>query len=94
MTVRVYLQAMRFVEGPAQLGDLPAERVFLDVASVPECWVETEQDNVPSAGRVATFFVAAPTGLGFSRITGTVERRVNKHTKSRLRDGESAHPTV
>jgi hypothetical protein len=93
MTVRVYLQAARFAPGPPEPGDLPAERIFLDVASVPELWVETESASVPGTGRVAAFSLATASSLGFGRVVGTVERRVNKHTKSRLGDGESPHPT-
>jgi hypothetical protein len=93
MTVRVYLQAARFVPGPPEPGDLPAERIFVDVASVPELWVETESASVPNTGRVAAFSFAEAGSLGFGRVVGTVERRVNKHTKSRLGEGESPHPS-
>ncbi|CAA9578039.1 MAG: hypothetical protein AVDCRST_MAG87-3055 [uncultured Thermomicrobiales bacterium] len=78
MTVRVYLTAVRvYPEGP-QPGDLAAERFFVHASDVPECWVETESGSVPDLGRTVTFAFTRPMGLGFGRITGTIERKVRK----------------
>jgi hypothetical protein len=78
MTVRVYLAAARLETGPPQSGDLPAERVFIHASEVPEVWVETESATVPERGRAVTFALSRPMALGFERITGTVERQVDK----------------
>ncbi|MBA2754490.1 MAG: hypothetical protein M3P94_03890 [Chloroflexota bacterium] len=78
MTVRVYLTAVRVhPEGP-QPGDLAAERFFVHASEVPECWVETESGSVPERGRTVTFAFTRPMGLGFGRISGTIERTVRK----------------
>ncbi|CAA9566087.1 MAG: hypothetical protein AVDCRST_MAG19-2276 [uncultured Thermomicrobiales bacterium] len=84
MTVRVYLAAARLVPGPPQTGDLPAERVFLHAADVPEVWVETESTAVPGPGRVVTFALARPMDLGIERVVGTIERAVGKRTRTRV----------
>ena len=78
MTVRVYLAAARLIAGPAQPGDLLAERLFVHASDLPEVWVETESGGVPEPGRVVSFALTRPMGLGFERITGTVERTVPK----------------
>lgn len=80
MTVRVYLAAARVGPGPPQSGDLPAERVFVHASEVPEVWVETESAAVPERGRVVAFALARPMDLGFERVTGTIERKVNKRS--------------
>ncbi|MEJ7762128.1 MAG: hypothetical protein WKF80_04990 [Thermomicrobiales bacterium] len=78
MTVRVYLTAVRVhPEGP-QTGDLAAERFFVHASDVPECWVETESGSVPEPGRTVTFAFTRAMGLGFGRISGTIERKVPK----------------
>ena len=84
MTVRVYLQAARLVAGPTQTGDLPAERVFIHASDVPEFWVETESANVPPPGRAVAFTLLRGPDIGFQRVEGTVERRLDKKTKERL----------
>ena len=78
MTVRVYLTAVRVYPDGPQPGDLAAERFFVHASDVPECWVETESGSVPDRGRTVTFAFARPMGLGFERISGTVERNVRK----------------
>lgn len=78
MTLRVYLGAARFADGPPQPGDTPAERIFVNAADPPEVWVETESRAVPEPGRAASFALVRPLGLGFERVLGTVERKVPK----------------
>lgn len=83
MTLRVYLAGGRFLDGPPEPGDLPAERVFVHASDVPELWVETESESVPAVGKSISFALALPLGLGFERITGIIERRVRKSTRQR-----------
>ena len=83
MTVRVYLAAARVAPGPPQPGDLPAERVFVHASEVPEVWVETESTAVPERGRAVAFALVRPMDLGFERISGTIERRVSKRSRTR-----------
>jgi hypothetical protein len=78
MTIRVYLQAAHVAPGPPAEGDLPAERVFIHASDLPEIWVETESAAVPERGRSVSFVFARPMGIGFERITGTVERTLQK----------------
>jgi hypothetical protein len=78
MTLRVYLVAARLVEGPPEPGDLPAERVFVHATDLPQVWVETESSQVPERGRTVSFVLARPMDLGFERITGTIERTLQK----------------
>ena len=78
MTVRVYLNAARLCPGPPEQGDLPAERVFINAADVPEVWVETESGAVPDRGRAVSFALARPLDIGFGRVTGTIERTLTK----------------
>lgn len=80
MTSRVYLAAVRVSDGAAEPGDLPAERVFIHATELPELWVETESRAIPDRGRVASFVLARPMGIGVNRISGTVERVVHKQT--------------
>jgi hypothetical protein len=81
MTVRVFIQSGRLLPGPPQPGDLPAERVFIHASDVPEFWVETESESVPDTGRVVTFALSRPLDVGFERIVGTVERKLNKSSR-------------
>jgi hypothetical protein len=83
MTKRVYLASVRLLAGPPQSGDLPAERLFVNASDLLEVWVETESREVPVRGRAVNFAFARPMGLGFERITGTVERSVQKRSQSR-----------
>lgn len=83
MTLRVYLAAARLAAGPPRPGDLPAERIFIHAAEVPELWVETESNAVPEPGRAVTFALARPLDVGFERVVGTVERKVSKRTRQR-----------
>jgi len=78
LTVRVYLAAARVDDTTPQPGDLPVERVFVNAGDVREVWVETESPSVPPMGRVASFALRRPMDLGFGRITGTVERKIDK----------------
>jgi hypothetical protein len=78
MTFRVYLAAARVDDDAPQSSDLPVERVFVNASDVLEVWVETESHAVPDIGRAATFALRRPMDIGFTRVTGTVERKVHK----------------
>lgn len=78
MTYRVYLAAARFNDDAPQSDDLPVERVFVNAGAVREVWVETESVALPAVGRAASFALPRPMDIGFSRITGTIERKVRK----------------
>ena len=78
MTTRVYLAAARLVDEAPLSDDLPAERVFVNASDVPEFWVETESPSVPDVGKAVGFTVRGALNIGFTRVTGTVERRVTK----------------
>jgi hypothetical protein len=84
MTIRIYLAAARLHPGPPEPTDLPAERVFIHASEVPEVWVETEHIGAQTTGRQVAFALAHPLGIGFERITGTVERAIDKRTKERI----------
>jgi len=90
MTVRVYLQAARLLPGAPQATDLPAERVFIHAAEVPELWVETESTAVPAPGRAVSFAFGHHLDVGFERIVGTVERAVSKKTRRRVETEDAA----
>lgn len=81
MTVRVYLAAARISSEAPRPGDLPAERIFVHASDVPEVWVETESAEIPERGRVVSFALARPLDIGFERIVGTVERKVEKRAR-------------
>ncbi len=81
MTVRVFIQSGRLLPGPPQAGDLPAERIFIHASDVPEFWIETESESVPAIGRVVSFALSRPLDVGFERIVGTVERKLNKSSR-------------
>ena len=81
MAVRVFIQSGRLLPGPPQPGDLPAERIFVHASEVPEFWVETESEAVPAIGRVVSFALSRPLDIGFERIVGTVERKLNKSSR-------------
>ena len=83
MTQRLYLTSARLVDGPPEPGDLLAERIFIHASEVPEVWVETESQGVPEPGRAVTFALARPMEIGFGRIIGTIERRVEKRPPPR-----------
>ncbi|MGB3327605.1 MAG: hypothetical protein WBA46_01545 [Thermomicrobiales bacterium] len=78
MTTRVYLANARVTSDPPERGDLPAERFFVNGSDVPEVWVETESLAVGDVGRAASFYLTRSLDIGFSRITGTVERKRTK----------------
>ena len=78
MTYRIYLTAAQVVHGRPGDADVAVERVFINAADVAEVWVETESASPPEPGKAATFALRRDLGLGFTRIGGTVERRVSK----------------
>jgi hypothetical protein len=78
MTIRVYLQAVQLAPGPPVEGDLPAERVFINSSEPAEIWVETESTTIPEPGRTVSFVFSRMMGIGFERISGTVERVLDK----------------
>lgn len=82
MTTRVYLVSAMFRDEPMQPKDLPAERVFVNAADVHEVWVETESDKVPEIGRAVAFALVNHLDIGFIRITGTVERKLDKSRRA------------
>jgi len=78
VTTRVYLASATVRDETMQPRDLPAERFFVNAAGVQEIWVETESDKVPEIGKSASFALVHPMNLGFRRIIGTVERKLDK----------------
>jgi len=78
MTTRVYLAAARLVDESPHSDDLAAERVFVNASEVPEFWVETESPSVPEVGKAVGFAIRPSLNVGFTRVTGTIERRVTK----------------
>lgn len=78
MTVRIYLGAVSVLGGPPQSGDIPAERLFIDASELGEIWVDTEHSAVPEVGRSITFSFPRPLGIGFERVSGTVERAIDR----------------
>lgn len=78
MTTRVYLANAKVTDDTPNRGDLPAERFFVNGSDVPEIWVETESTAVPEVGRAISFFLVRSLSIGFSRISGTVERKLVK----------------
>lgn len=78
MTTRVYLAAARLIDDAPRPTDLPAERVFVNASDVAEVWVETESPSVPGVGRAVGFALGRALDVGFTRVTGTIERRVVK----------------
>ncbi|MGN6030372.1 MAG: hypothetical protein ACTHQE_01785 [Thermomicrobiales bacterium] len=75
MTTRVYLANARVTNDPPDRADLPVERFFVNGSDVPEVWVETESQAVGEVGRAASFFLTRTLEIGFTRITGTIERK-------------------
>lgn len=90
MTMRVYLAAAQVLNEPPQPGDLVAERVFVHASDLPEVWVETEHHTIPEQGKAVTFALARPMGIGFERISGTVERKVPKRVSRAAKPETSA----
>lgn len=78
MRTRIYLRAARISDGTHEKGDIPIERFFVNASDVPEVWVDIEGSDAPEPGRAATFILARDLGLGFARVTGTIERKVQK----------------
>lgn len=78
MRTRLFLKAVEVHAGEGQDGDIPVERFFVNAGDLPEVWVDVEAATVPVKGRSVTFVLARDLGLGFTRITGTVERAVRK----------------
>ncbi|MGC4192524.1 MAG: hypothetical protein QM589_15365 [Thermomicrobiales bacterium] len=75
MTMRVYLANAKVTNDPPERGDLPVERFFVNGSDVPEVWVETESQAVTDVGRAASFYLTRSLDIGFTRITGTIERK-------------------
>lgn len=82
VTTRVYLASVSVRDEPMQPRDLRAERFFVNATDVHEVWVETESDKVPEVGRVASFALVHVNNIGFRRIVGTVERRLDKSRRN------------
>lgn len=80
MTYRIYLATARFSDESPTSSDLPAERIFINASEVAEIWVETESTAVPDRGRAVSFALPRSLNLGFERVEGTVERRVEKQS--------------
>lgn len=78
MPIRLFLASARVHDGPAEKGDIPVDRFFVNASDVPEVWVDTESAITPDRGKSATFLLARNLDIGFTRITGTVERKVQK----------------
>lgn len=80
MTFRVYLApaTVRFDDADPTPSDVPTERLFVNAGDVPEIWVETESTTAPDPGRSVTFCLVRPMTIGFTRVSGTVERKVRK----------------
>lgn len=78
MPIRLFLASVKVLEGPVVQGDIPVERFFVNASDVPEVWVDTEATNIPSTGKAASFVLARDLSLGFFRISGTIERKVQK----------------
>ncbi len=78
MPIRLFLTSARVHDGPAGEGDIPVDRFFVNASEVPEVWVDTESSITPERGKSATFLLIRNLDLGFTRITGTIERKVQK----------------
>ena len=83
MTYRIYLAAATatFSDEAPVTSDIPVERVFVNASDVAEIWVETESRITPEPGKAASFSLARPLSLGFQRVTGTIERKVQKQRR-------------
>lgn len=75
MTTRVYLANAKVTSETPDRADLPVERFFVNGSEVPEVWIETESHSVPDVGRAANFYLTRNLDIGFTRISGTVERK-------------------
>ena len=78
VTTRVYLANAKVTSATPENGDLPVERFFVNGSDVPEVWVETESQAVGEVGKAASFFLTRSLDIGFTRITGTIERKRTK----------------
>ena len=78
MTTRVYLAAARFLNESALPDDMSIERVFVNASEVSEIWVETESQHVPAVGRIGHFALSRVLDIGYIRVVGTIERKVQK----------------
>ena len=83
MTYRIYLAAATatFSDEAPNTSDIPVERVFVNASDVAEIWVETDSRIVPEPGKAASFSLARPLSLGFQRVSGTIERKVQKQSR-------------
>lgn len=78
MPVRLFLTSAKILDGEPEADDIPVERFFINASDVPEVWVDTESMRIPERGKSATFSLARDMRLGFTRISGTIERQVQK----------------
>jgi len=78
MTTRVYLASASFTQEQTRPTDLPAERIFVNASEVPEVWVETESSSIGEIGRAVSFYIGRSHDIGFNRVSGTIERKLQK----------------
>lgn len=78
MTVRLFLTSARILQGAPQEADIPVERLFINASELTEVWVDTESARLPAPGKSATFALSRDLRLGFVRLSGTVERKVQR----------------
>jgi len=78
MTVRLFLTSVKILEGTPETGDVLVERLFINASELSEVWVDTESARTPDRGKSAVFALARDMRLGFVRISGTVERKVQR----------------
>lgn len=78
MPIRLFLTSVKFLDGPAQGADITFERLFINASEVPEFWVDTDAASTPENGKAATFVLVRNLDIGFRRISGTIERKVQK----------------
>jgi hypothetical protein len=55
--------------------------VFIHASDPAEVWVETESGKIPERGRSVSFALARSLGIGLERISGTVERTLDKGSR-------------
>lgn len=78
MTVRLFLTSAKILAGPPKPGDIPVERLFINASGLAEIWVDTESARTPEPGKSAEFALARDMRLGFVRLSGTIERKVQR----------------
>lgn len=78
MTVRLFLTSVTVLPGSPEPDDIPVERLFINASGLSEIWVDTESARTPERGKSAVFALARDMRLGFVRLSGTVERKVQR----------------